>query len=72
MSKAIISLKVPQASFLGPLLFFNDIHQCPTKLELYLFAYDNNMHYADKNFTWKALETVTNAELRKLYDYLIN
>ena len=42
------------------------IHQCPTKLELYLFGYDNNIHYADKNF--KALETVANAELRKLYD----
>ena len=69
MSKAIISLWVPQASLLGPLLFLlhvNVIHQCPTKLELYLFGYDNNIHYADKNF--KALETVANAELRKLYD----
>ena len=64
MSKAIISLWVPQASLLGLLLFFlhvNDIHQCPTKLELYLFAYDNNMHYADKNF--KPPETVANGEL---------
>ena len=69
MSKAIISLRVPQASLLGPLLFLlqvNVIHQCPTKLELYLFGYDNNIHHADKNF--KALETVANAELRKLYD----
>ena len=69
MSKAIISLWVPQAPLLGPLLFLlhvNVIHQCPTKLELYLFGYDNNIHYADKNF--KALETVANAELRKLYD----
>ena len=41
--------------------------QCPAKLELYLFAYDNNMHYADKNF--RALETVANAELRKRYDW---
>ena len=69
MSKAIISLWVPQAPPLGLLLFLlhvNDIHQCPTKLELYLFAYDNNMHYADKTF--KALETVADTELRKLYD----
>ena len=69
MSKAIISLWVSQASLLGPilcLLHVNDVHQCPTKLELYLFAYDNNMHYADNNF--KALETVANTELRKLYD----
>ena len=35
--------------------------------ELYLFAYDNNTHYADKNF--RPLETVTNAELLKLYDW---
>ena len=48
------------------MLHVNVIHQCPTKLELYLFGYDNNIHYADKNF--KALETVANAELRKLYD----
>ena len=48
------------------MLHVNDIHQCPTKLELYLFAYDNNMYYADKDF--KALETVANTELRKLYD----
>ena len=41
--------------------------QCPAKLELYLYAYDNNMHYADKNF--RALETVANAELRKRYDW---
>ena len=47
-------------------LHVNDIHQCTAKLELYLFAYDNNMHYADKNF--RALETVANAELRKFYD----
>ena len=45
----------------------NDIHQCPAKLELYLFAYDNNVHYAEKNF--RALETVANAELRKRYDW---
>ena len=69
MSKAIISLWVSQASLLDPILFLlhvNDVHQCPTKLELYLFAYDNNMHYADKNF--RPLETVANAELRKLFD----
>ena len=69
MSKAIISLWVSQASLLGPILFLlhvNDIHQCAAKLELYLFAYDNNMHYADKTF--KALETVADSELRKLYD----
>ena len=42
--------------------------QCPAKLELYLFAYDNNMHYADKNFR-ALIETVANAELRKRYDW---
>ena len=69
MSKAIISLWVSQASLLDLILFLlhvNDIDQCPTKLELYLFAYDNKMHYADKNF--RPLETVANAELRKLFD----
>ena len=44
------------------MLHVNDIHQCPTKLELYLFAHDNNMHYTDKNF--KAPETVAKAELQ--------
>ena len=38
--------------------------------ELYLFAYDNNTHYADKNF--RPLETVANAELLDLYKFTSN
>ena len=44
------------------------IHQCSPKLKFYLFADDTNVLFAEKNL--KAIETVVNTELAKLYDWL--
>ena len=73
ISKRVVTpCGVPQGSVLGPLLFLshiNDICSCSNKLNFYLFADDTNILYADKNL--KLLEQVVNAELHKLYVWLI-
>ena len=50
------------------LLYINDIQYGSNKLSFYLFADDTNILYADKNL--KSLESIINAELRHLYDWL--
>ena len=70
--KFFLRLVVPLGSVLGPLLFFkifiNDIYLCSNKLGFYLFADDTNLLYADENL--KSLETVVNAELKNVCDWL--
>ena len=57
---------VSQGSFLGPLLFLlyisNDIQASSKKIDLFLFAEDTNLLFADKSL--KSLETVVNKELK--------
>ena len=70
--KEVILSGVPQGSVLGPLLFLvyiNDISNSSDQLKFYLFADDTNLLYADKNL--RALENKVNAELSKIYDWLI-
>ena len=70
--KEVILSGVPQGSVLGPLLFLiyiNDISNSSNRFKFYLFADDTNLLYADKNL--KLLETVVNAELCNIYDWLI-
>lgn len=62
---------VPQGSVLGPLLFLiyiNDICQSSEIFNFFLFADDTNLLYANKDL--KMLETVVNAELRKVCEWL--
>ena len=71
--KEVILSGVPhQGSVLGPLLFLayiNDISNSSDQLKFYLFADDTNLLYADKNL--RVLENKFNAELSKIYDWLI-
>lgn len=67
-----IPLGVPQGSVLGPLLFLlyiNDISVTSKILKFHLFADDTNILYANKSL--KSIETVVNAELKKLHEWLI-
>ncbi|KAK2556625.1 putative RNA-directed DNA polymerase from transposon X-element [Acropora cervicornis] len=60
-----------QRSVLGPLLFLiyvNDIYRCSQIFDFYLFADDTNLLYSNKDL--KDLETVVNAELIKVGDWL--
>ena len=62
---------VPQGSVLGPLLFLiyvNDIYKASNKLKFYLFADNTNLLYSDRNL--KSLESVLNAELLKISNWL--
>ena len=62
---------VPQGSVLEPLLFFiyiNDICESSEIFKFFLFADDTNLLYADKDL--KMLETVVNAELKKVCEWL--
>ena len=70
--KEVILSGVPQGSVLEPLLFLvyiNDISNSSDQLKFYLFADDTNLLYADKNL--RVLEKKINAELSKIYDWLI-
>ena len=70
--KEVILSGVPQGSVLGPLLFLiyiNDISNSSNRFKFYLFADDTNLLHADKNL--KLLETIVNAELCNIYDWLI-
>ena len=51
------------------LVYINDISNSSDQLKFYLFADDTNLLYADKNL--RALENKVNAELSKIYDWLI-
>lgn len=70
--KEVVLSGVPQGSVQGPLLFLiyiNDISNSSYKLKFYLFADDTNLLYADKNL--KSLESTVNAEIFRVYDWLI-
>ena len=70
--KEVILSGVPQGLVLGPLLFLvyiNDICNSSDQLKFYLFADDSNLLYADINL--RVLENKVNAELSKIYDWLI-
>jgi len=70
--KSNIPLGVLQGSVLGPLLFLlyiNDISVPSKILKFHLFADDTNILYANKCL--KSLETVVNAELKRLHEWLI-
>ena len=56
---------------MGPLLFLiyiNDIYKASNKSRFYLFADNTNLLYADRKL--KSLETVVNAELLNVCDWL--
>ena len=57
--KATVKCGVPQGSVLGPLLFLiyiNDIIDCSSKFQFYLFADDTSILYSNRNLT--SLETI--------------
>ena len=63
---------VPQGSIFGPLLFFlyiNDIQASSRKLDLFLFADDTNLLFADKYL--KSLKLIMNKELENVCDWLL-
>ena len=69
--KATVKSGVPQGSVLGPLLFLiyiNDIINCSSKFQFYLFADDTSILYSNRNLT--SLEAKVNTELIKLCDWL--
>ena len=51
------------------LVYINDISNSSDQLKVYLFADDTNFLYADKNLM--ELENKVNAELSKIYGWLI-
>ena len=51
------------------LIYINDISSSSDKLKSYLFADNTNFSYADKNL--KSLESIFNAEISRVYNWLI-
>ena len=69
---ALIEFGVPQGSILGPLLFLIFINDLPSASNFFIRLFADDTFLCAKNSSISLLNSQTNTELKKVYDWLLS